>query len=102
MYMYIHVIYMYVSTLYICTVHTVHVYMYIYLHSTCICTVYCIHITHYMFINIHAGIFLEKNLSGGKLMFQENEGSGLEVGAKIHNTNVCTLRALLQHNYVAG
>ena len=35
-------------------------------------------------------------------MFQENEGSGLEVGAKIHNTNVCTLRALLQHNYIAG
>ena len=55
-----------------------------------------------MFINIHAEIFLEKNLSGGKSMFQENEGSGLEVGAKIHNTNVCTLRALLQHNYIAG
>ena len=34
-------------------------------------------------------------------MFQENEG-GLEVGAKIHNTNVRTLRALLQHNYISG
>ena len=34
-------------------------------------------------------------------MFQENEG-GLEVGAKIHNTNVRTLRALLRHNYIAG
>ena len=34
-------------------------------------------------------------------MFQENEG-GLEVRAKIHNTNVRTLWALLQHNYISG
>ena len=48
-----------------------------------------------------SGIFLEKKIQGGKSMFQENEG-GLEVGAKIHNTNVRTLRALLRHNYIAG
>ena len=30
-------------------------------------------------------------------MFQENEG-GLEVGAKIHNTNVRTLRAIQLKN----
>ena len=45
--------------------------------------------------------FRKKFRGGGKSMFQENEGSGLEVGAKIHNTNVRTLRAL-QHNYIAG
>ena len=33
-------------------------------------------------------------------MFQENEEGGLEVGAKIHNTNVRTLQALLQHKWL--
>ena len=44
-----------------------------------------------------AGIFLEKHFRGGKSMFQEN-GWGLEVGAKIHNTNVHTLQAIQLKN----
>ena len=45
-------------------------------------------------------MYIHEKFWVGKSMFQENEG-GLEVGAKIHNTNVRTLRAL-QHNYIAG
>ena len=48
-------------------------------------------------IHVYAGIFLEKNFREGKSMFQENEG-GLEVGARIHNTNVHTLRAIQLKN----